>query len=100
MFKNSHLTRKKRRTALVIGCGRLGANLAGSLCDKGYDTIVIDKDETAFGQLPDNFSGYQITGDGTDKNLLELSLIHISPGPGDFYSHVPDACRCPWNRCF
>ncbi|WP_238727251.1 potassium channel family protein [Diplocloster modestus] len=75
MFKNSHLMRKKRQTALVIGCGRLGANLAGSLCDKGYDTIVIDKDETAFGQLPDNFSGYQITGDGTDKNLLEKAGI-------------------------
>lgn len=62
---------KKKKTAIVVGCGRLGATLAGSLSYKGYDISVVDKNTDSFGRLPDNFSGYQINADGTDVGILE-----------------------------
>lgn len=66
---------KKKRFAIIIGCGRLGATLAGDLSYKGYDISIIDKNEDAFVKLPDNFSGYQINADGTDTGILENNNI-------------------------
>lgn len=61
---------KKSKKALIIGCGRFGASLAGVLSDKGYHITMVDNDSTAFRKLPDNFSGYEVTGDGTNTDLL------------------------------
>lgn len=66
---------KKKKSAIIVGCGRLGATLAGDLSYNGYDISVIDKNENAFAKLPDNFSGYQINADGTDTGILENNNI-------------------------
>ncbi len=62
---------KKSESVIIAGCGRLSANIAGALSGKGYNVIIIDKDENAFRRLPENFSGYEITGDATDIDALE-----------------------------
>ena len=62
---------KKKPFVIIVGCGRLGATLAGDLSYKGYDIAIIDKNKYAFDELPDNFSGYQINADGTDTGILE-----------------------------
>lgn len=62
---------KKKQFAIIVGCGRLGATLAGDLSYKGYDISIIDKNKDAFYELPDHFSGYQINADGTDTGILE-----------------------------
>lgn len=61
----------KKEFAIIIGCGRLGATLAGDLSYKGFNISIIDKNKYAFDELPDNFSGYQINADGTDTGILE-----------------------------
>ena len=61
----------KKQFVIIVGCGRLGATLAGDLSYKGYDISIIDKNKYAFEDLPDNFSGYQINADGTDAGILE-----------------------------
>lgn len=62
--------RFSRKSCLIAGCSRFGATLAGELSALGYDTIIIDKDESSFRKLPSNYSGFQIVGDATDIDVL------------------------------
>jgi trk system potassium uptake protein len=65
----------KRNKFIVIGSGRLGANIATSMSEQGEDVIIIDATEDSFRKLKDSFSGYQVVGDATDLSLLESSYI-------------------------
>ncbi len=42
---------------IVIGCGRMGAELAYRLFKRGHDIAVVDQDEAAFNSLPPDFQG-------------------------------------------
>jgi len=66
---------KKTENIIVIGIGRLGAYLAGTLSERGFRVIAVDKLEDSFRKLPDNFSGYKVIGDGTDVNILKMADI-------------------------
>jgi trk system potassium uptake protein len=61
------------RTVTVVGCGRLGAHLAGRLSAEGCSVVVIDRDERAFDRLPAAFSGFRVAGDGTEIALLRAA---------------------------
>lgn len=50
---------------IIVGCGRLGANLADYLYDAGENVIIIDKDETSFRKLRQSFGGLTLVNDGT-----------------------------------
>jgi trk system potassium uptake protein TrkA len=54
----------------VIGCGRVGAGLAGQLSLDGHDVTVADIDPTAFGRLAPGFSGRTVAGSGLDRPTL------------------------------
>lgn len=60
----------KPTSVLIAGCGRFGSYLASSLSKKGFDVTIIDKDESAFRRLHDEFSGFQICGDASDLDKL------------------------------
>ncbi len=55
---------------LIIGCGRVGAFLAGLLDTAGETVTIVDIDRGAFLHLPREFSGTTILGDGTDLDVL------------------------------
>ncbi|MFO7958886.1 MAG: TrkA family potassium uptake protein [Candidatus Brocadiia bacterium] len=55
---------------VVVGCGRLGSQVAGELSRRGHSVVVIDSDEAAFGQLPAEYGGFTLAGDATEHNLL------------------------------
>ena len=61
---------KKIETVVVIGCSRLGANLASQLSLAKMDVTVIDKSDLAFRKLSDDFSGYTFTGDAENIQTL------------------------------
>lgn len=65
----------KRKNVIVVGCSRFGGKLAGSLSSLGYNVTIIDKSETSFLKLPDNYSGYEVCADGTDANILKQNGI-------------------------
>jgi len=65
----------KKHNVIVIGSGRLGANIATSMSEKGENVIIIDADHDSFRKLNDSFSGYQIVGDATDTAILENASI-------------------------
>ncbi len=58
-----------------MGCGRVGATLAGQLEDSGHSVAVIDMQPDAFRRLPPDFGGRRITGMGFDKDALLQSGI-------------------------
>jgi|APHig6443717817_1056837.scaffolds.fasta_scaffold05111_7 trk system potassium uptake protein len=55
---------------VIVGCGRLGANLANTLSENGGNVLVIDKDKEAFRKLSPSFGGLTIVGDATDFDVL------------------------------
>ena len=59
------------KRVIIIGCGRLGANLAYYLYDEGNDVIVVDKSESSFRKLSSSFGGLTLVGDGTRLETLE-----------------------------
>lgn len=56
---------------IVIGCGRVGSQLAESLSLAGHNVSVIDKDRKAFEFLGSDFSGVTLCGIGFDVDTLE-----------------------------
>lgn len=55
---------------VVIGCGRVGSELAGALEQGGHSVAVVDKNGRAFRRLPAGFKGRQVVGFGFDRNHL------------------------------
>jgi len=72
---------------MIIGCGRLGAALAGVLCERKYTVTVIDSENASFDRLPPGFPGTIITGDAADVNTLVSAGIQkadiVMPVTGD-----------------
>lgn len=56
---------------VVVGCGRVGSELAGTLEQLGHTVAIIDKKKDAFRRLPKGFGGYRIVGFGFDRDTLE-----------------------------
>lgn len=70
---------EKPKTVVVAGASKLGARIAGLLCDKGYHVTIIDIDEEAFRKLPESFSGFEVVGDATDSDTLgRIGLKNVS----------------------
>jgi len=60
---------------IVVGCGRVGSELAVELEKAGHTVAVIDKARNAFRNLPPSFSGKAILGFGFDREHLEQAGI-------------------------
>ena len=70
---------KKSDYTVIVGCGRLGANLAGTLSDEGKSVLVIDASEASFRKLPPSYGGQTLVGDATDIQLLrEADIQHAA----------------------
>jgi trk system potassium uptake protein TrkA len=55
---------------IIVGCGRVGAGLAGRLSDAGDDVTIIDLRTESFDRLPEGFPGNAVRADGTDEDVL------------------------------
>lgn len=55
---------------VVVGCGRVGSELAGNLGQAGHSVAVIDKRADAFRRLPPGFAGTTVLGFGFDRDDL------------------------------
>lgn len=61
---------------VVVGCGRVGSELARNLDQAGHSVAVIDKDRRAFQRyLPDDWGGKGVVGFGFDRDHLEQAGI-------------------------
>lgn len=60
---------------IVVGCGRVGSQLATMLSVEGHNVVVIDRDESAFRRLGTTFNGVTVRGLGFDEEVLEEAGI-------------------------
>lgn len=60
---------------IVVGCGRVGSQLATLLSIDGHNVTVIDKDSDSFRRLGTAFNGITIRGLGFDEDVLEEAGI-------------------------
>lgn len=60
---------------IVIGCGRVGSQLAEGLSLSGHNVSVVDKNPKAFEYLGSDFNGTTVTGVGFDVDTLEKAGI-------------------------
>ena len=60
---------------IVIGCGRVGSELAGALEQSGHSVAVVDKNARAFRRLGSDFTGTTVVGFGFDRDHLAQAGI-------------------------
>ena len=62
---------------IIVGCGRVGTELALSLC-ADHTVCVVDKDARAFERLGTNFHGRTIQGKALDRDVLGRAGIQAA----------------------
>lgn len=55
---------------VILGCGRVGARLAGMLDAESHKVSVIDANLEAFDRLPASFGGKVVQGEGVDYDVM------------------------------
>jgi trk system potassium uptake protein TrkA len=60
---------------VIMGCGRVGAELTIQLAKAGHSVAIIDKRQEAFDRLPPGFDAKTIVGVGFDREILEEAGI-------------------------
>ena len=72
---------------IIMGCGRVGSELAAILDREGHQVTVLDIDPDSFGQLPSDFRGSVVVGNGIDQDVLRRvgvagadAFVAVTPG--------------------
>src|SRR5918998_1062211 len=65
---------------VIMGCGRVGAELTIQLSKAGHSVAIIDKRREAFDRLPPGFDAKTIVGIGFDREKLEAAGIKEAGG--------------------
>jgi trk system potassium uptake protein TrkA len=60
---------------IIVGCGRVGSELAKLLSGEGHNVVIIDKVNASFSRLGDSFNGLTLEGNGFDQALLRQAGI-------------------------
>jgi trk system potassium uptake protein TrkA len=60
---------------VIMGCGRVGAHLAGLLDSDGHSVTILDTDAYSFRRLPPDFKGTALVGNGLDQEALKKAGI-------------------------
>ncbi|HEY1737381.1 MAG TPA: TrkA family potassium uptake protein [Acidimicrobiia bacterium] len=60
---------------VVVGCGRVGSELALTLEQMGHSVAVVDRSARAFRRLHPDFAGLKVTGIGYDRDTLKEAGI-------------------------
>jgi trk system potassium uptake protein TrkA len=60
---------------IIVGCGRVGSELANALSAERHEVVIIDRSPLSFGRLSRDFSGRMLTGVGFDREILQKADI-------------------------
>ena len=63
---------------IVVGCGRVGSELAYNLFQRGQKVVVLDRDPDAFKNLPSDFRGRTLAGEVLNRDLLVRAGIETA----------------------
>ena len=65
---------------IVVGCGRVGAELCYHLFKRGHHVVVVDINKEAFNRLHPDFRGRTLEGEGLAEGVLERAGIQDADG--------------------
>jgi trk system potassium uptake protein TrkA len=65
---------------IVVGCGRVGAELCYHLFRSGHHVVVVDINKEAFNRLHPDFRGRTLEGEGLAEGVLERAGIREAHG--------------------
>jgi len=65
---------------IVIGCGRVGAELSYHLFQSGHQVVVVDLKKESFNRLHPDFRGRTLEGEGLADTVLERAGIREADG--------------------
>ena len=65
---------------IVVGCGRVGAELCYRLFKSGHQVVVVDSNRAAFNRLQADFQGRTLEGEGLAESVLERAGIKEADG--------------------
>jgi len=60
---------------IIVGCGRVGAELAKLLVGEGHNVVIVDRNPSSFERLGGTFNGLTVVGNGFDLSLLKEAGI-------------------------
>ena len=60
---------------VIMGCSRVGAQLAAMMDAEGHKVTVMDIDPFSFKRLPTTFNGTALVGNGLDEDSLKKAEI-------------------------
>jgi trk system potassium uptake protein TrkA len=65
---------------IIMGCGRVGEQLAQLMAEDGHEVAVIDYDAAALARLGPDFKGRRVKGVGFDREVLLRAGIEDADG--------------------
>lgn len=65
---------------IIVGCGRIGSELAKSTAQTGHHVTIIDRSSESFERLGMDFSGRTICGDILDQEVFHRADIERADG--------------------
>lgn len=65
---------------IVVGCGRVGAELSYRLFKGGHQVTVVDSNRESFNRLHPDFRGRTLEGEGLAENVLDRAGIKEAHG--------------------
>ena len=71
---------------VIVGCGRVGSQIAADMDHAGHEVVIVDRDPNAFsrastrGVLTREFKGDQVVGNGTDADILRRAGVEHADG--------------------
>jgi len=65
---------------VIVGCGRVGAQLASRLSMQGHGVAIVDRDPAAFQRLSPTYKGKTVEGVGFDRDVLVAAGIERADG--------------------
>ena len=65
---------------IIVGCGRVGVELAVRMSNSGHDIAVVDQNKPAFERLPADFRGRTVHGEALSEKVLERAGIQEADG--------------------
>lgn len=65
---------------IIVGCGRVGAELSYRLFKSGHQVVVVDSKKEAFNRLHPDFRGRTLEGEGLAESVLDRAGIREVDG--------------------
>ncbi|HLF75271.1 MAG TPA: TrkA family potassium uptake protein [Anaerolineales bacterium] len=65
---------------IIVGCGRVGAELCHRLYKGGHQVVAVDSNKEAFNRLHPDFRGRTLEGEGLAESVLERAGIRDAHG--------------------